>query len=210
MEKGNYLTIGKRLSDILMLENDDSFFEEIGKDFCTFIKDKNSRRVLKKLNFDLLGMEILFFGLERKDVKNTKMFLVRGNKSQFKARIINGKLGDINNEPFFIRDMFEICNHFIEIDGVESMSVNASKNQLNWILKQIDVPVIIQAGYLYYGDYVTSDKCKEFYERLDKLCDFYKEIGFIDVNKWIGCYDESKIMLKANNKFIKEIIQKFK
>ncbi len=207
MEKANLLTVGRSLANVLMLDGENDFLEQLGKDFCSFIKDKNSRRVLKKLNFDLLGTEILFFALERNDIKNTNMILVRSNKAQFRARIINGELR--KNEPFFIQDMFEICNHFLEIDGVESMSVNASRNQLNWILKQINIPVLIQAGYLYYGDYETVDECQESYDLLDKVVDFYKSIGFTDVNKWIGCYDESRIMLKADDEFIKEVIQKY-
>lgn len=209
MQKADYITIGQYLTDIFNLSKEQDFFERIGEEFCLFVKDKNTRRVLKKLHFDLLGMEILFFALERSDIKNTKLFLIRRDKAQFKARIVNGEIGDIRNEPFFIQDMFQICNHFIEIDCVESMSINASRNQLNWILKQIEIPVIIQAGYLYYGDYATIDECKESYELLDKVVNFYKSIGFIDVNNYIGCYDESRIMIKANEEFIKEIIQKY-
>lgn len=208
MQKADYLTIGNKIARILNLDTENDFLETLGMDFCAFVKDKNPRRVLKKLNFDLLGMEILFFGLEREDVKNTEMFLVRRDKAQFKARIINGEIGDKNKEPFFISDMFAICNRFIEINGVESMAVNASRNLLNWTLKQIDIPVIIQAGYLYYGDYETIDECQESYDVLDKLVAFYESIGFINVNNYIGCYDESRIMVKSDKEFIKEMIQR--
>lgn len=205
MLKADYLTIGKKLADTLSLIDDNDYLEKLGKDFCEFV-NYDARRVLKWLNFDTLGLQVLRFGMEREDVKNSKTILIRSNESQVKARIINGYLGDSEHEPFFIQDMFCICKDFIVLDGLESMSAGAAKRQLEEVLSYINIPVIIQAGYLYYGDYETVDECKESYDLLDKLCEYYKGIGFVDVNKYIGCYDESVIMLKANPEFINKVM----
>lgn len=195
----NYLTIGKNLSDLYQVEEDNGYYEQLGRSFCEFIKDKNPRRVLKKMNFDLLGMEIFFFGLEIEEVKDTKMILIRKDKAQFKVKIINGKLLNSNNEPFYIKDMFQLCHHFIVIDNVESMGINACKNLMNWVLRQINIPILLQAGYLYYGEYETKNSSSNI---IKNLIHFYENLGFVNVNNYIGCYNESRVMLKADKEFI--------
>ena len=51
----NYLTIGKNLSDLYQVEEDNGYYEQLGRSFCEFIKDKNPRRVLKKMNLQSLN-----------------------------------------------------------------------------------------------------------------------------------------------------------
>lgn len=203
----DYITIGANLSDLYNIYRDNEYYEELGERFCNFIKDKNARRVLKKINFDLLGMEIFFFGMDVEELKYTQPILIRRDKAQFKIRIINGELMNPNNEPFYIRDMFEICHHFIVISEFESMALNAGKILLNWILRQIPVPILLQAGYLYYGEYETRD---EKLSVLNKNCKFYEELGFVDINKWLGCYSESRTMIKAEEEVVQNLVKHFK
>lgn len=109
--------------------------------------------------------------------------------------------------PFHIRDYcetFENEDFVVELDGLESIEKGAGKALMEEVLyvfeEYIDIPVLLQAGFLHYGDY----ECEDDMKRVKELTKFYESLGFENVNHTIGCYEESVMMLAHGHK-IKEL-----
>lgn len=114
--------------------------------------------------------------------------------------IICSKLSDIEHESFMVQDASEYLNSFIQVESLISISRGAGLQLLNRIYKKFtDVPILINAGYLYYGDYECINESSECYNLLDKLVKYYETAGFKDVNKYIGNYEESCVMILCND-----------
>ena len=70
----------------------------------------------------------------------------------------------------------EFFRFFVVLDGLESMQPYAGRSLLKSIIALIDMPILLQAGYLHYGDYVLEtdesnpniERLAEMYERLIK------------------------------------------
>lgn len=111
---------------------------------------------------------------------------------------------NIQNVCMHIRDYFEQYPEekiAVELDGLESLEKGKGKALVENALYVLeDVPVLLQAGFLHYGDY----ECEEGMERVEKLVKFYEFLGFENVNNKIGWYEESVMMLAHKDK-IKEL-----
>ena len=111
---------------------------------------------------------------------------------------------ELSRANFHIRDYFEEYpneKYAVELDGLESLEKGEGKalvREALFILQ--DVPVLLQAGFLHYGDY----ECDEGMERVEALAKFYESLGFENVNNTIGNYEESIMMLAHKDK-IKEL-----
>ena len=55
------------------------------------------------------------------------------------------------------------------------------------------VPIILQAGFLHYGDYEVESP-----DILERLVAYYESLGFKDVNNKIGNYEEAVTMIYYN------------
>lgn len=110
---------------------------------------------------------------------------------------------DLSHANFHIRDYFgEYPNekYVVELDGLESLEKGEGKALVRETLFVLqDVPVLLQAGFLHYGDY----ECELGMERVEALAKFYESLGFENVNDTIGNYEESIMMLAHKDK-IKE------
>lgn len=111
---------------------------------------------------------------------------------------------ELSHANFHIRDYFEEYpneKYVVELDGLESLEKGEGKALVREALYVMgDIPVLVQAGFLHYGDY----ECDEGMERVERLAKFYESFGFENVNDTIGCYEESIMMLAHKDK-IKEL-----
>ncbi|KSV59132.1 hypothetical protein [Acetivibrio ethanolgignens] len=97
--------------------------------------------------------------------------------------------------PFYIEDAIGYFKSFIVIDRLVSFKAGDGKTLLQ-IVKSIDIPCIIQVGYLLSGDYDYSKETNDW-SYLDNLVLKYEQYDFINVNSIIGCYEDSVIMAYA-------------
>lgn len=145
------------------------------------------------------------FIFEDDDIKDnhfSKTLMYLSNKALCKFNIII-RPWDIERTPFHIRDYFENYpdeDFIVELDGLESIEKGEGKNLVqNALYVMQEVPILLQAGFLHYGDY----ECEEGMERVNKLVNFYKDLGFENINNTIGNYEES-VMMIVNKDWIKE------
>lgn len=206
--KADYLSIGEIIAESLNIET--SSLETLGIEFCNYYdSSKSPRHILKLLNFDMIGEDILSFGLERNDVINSKTVKIRTHCAKLTFRIIkNASLLDKKTEAMFIFDTANYCKEFVLLDGLESLGKGEGTKLVKEVLDVCyKTPVLIQAGYLYFGDYETMNEEDEPFKVVNNLVKLYKDIGFSDVNSVIGGYENSRIMLHADSKLISKIME---
>lgn len=203
-----YITVAYEVLDRLGIDMNSDFvvkndianirrnIAKIGKDFCDFVEIENPRHVFKMLRFDLLGLPVLSFGFNTGVAMDTKKISIRSEdgKAMAQARLVRGKLNDRDREPLFVLETFgEISDRFVLVDLLESMSENAGSNLLNDIVyvfnrRTTKVPILIQAGWLYFGDYYQGIDVKT------RLVKFYEKLGFENLNGKFS-YSDSVIMM---------------
>lgn len=196
--KADYISLGHHIAKLLCQERTtNEFYEILGKDFCNYCKMPDSPRILfKKLRFNRLTKKLVRYAMQKKGVTNTLPIMIGDDEAHLTMRYINGGIPDLNHEPFFIGDMYNVTQRFIVMDGFESIEKDAGERLLDDVLCYFeDIPIIMQAGYLYYGDYETINEDELSYSIMDNLVEYYKEFGFENINSYIGGYDESRIML---------------
>lgn len=97
--------------------------------------------------------------------------------------------------PFYVVDFTSYCSTFITIDRLESIAPGAGRSLINQVIHMVDVPILIQAGFLHYGDYEIEARDSVDSGVLDKLVPYYESIGFKNINDIIGNYEDSVVML---------------
>lgn len=217
-KKANHITVGYEVAKRLGLGEEYSTHDErimLSNAFCEWAGETDPRKVLKMIRFDLLGAEIISYGLKMKDnIMNTGLITVRSNdgKARLKAKVISGVLGD--NEPLYVHDTFAcISERFVVIDLLESMECGAGERLLGDFVKTVEkvggCPVVIQAGWVYYGDYCMGRVMHEEHIR-SVLPSYYEKFGFENLNDFFG-YNESTIMVlnkESGDKWKRKQIEK--
>ena len=59
----------------------------------------------------------------------------------------------------------------------------------------MNVPIILEAGYLHYGDYEVFSNNPDASDIIPDLVKYYESLGFKNVNNNVGHYEESVVML---------------
>ena len=102
--------------------------------------------------------------------------------------------------PFFVSDFSAIHDTFIVINTLESSAPNAGKSLLVKITDAINVPIVIEAGFLHYGDYEVESRDGVDSGILEKLVSYYEKLGFVNINDSVGNYEESVAMVYNKSK----------
>lgn len=176
---------------------------EVGAAFCAkCFPAETPRSVLKQIRFDRAGLQLIEFLIGGSYVLTTPITVYSNNgKARCTVRLVHSPgAEDLNCSPMFMRELRGVLNEYAVIDGLESMSYAAGRLLLRNVLKLLgDTPVVIQAGYLYYGDYDTE----ELRQLPEKLASFYEEEGFVNVNDWLCHYEDCIIMIHCTDETMK-------
>ena len=202
-EKADYISIGQHIAHAIGEDTwSNAILECEGKDFHrTIAPDVSPRMLLKQLHFNMLGYELLERALVMIRGTVSKPILISENGAHCMVTVVNTDKPELlKGKPFYMVDALAYFNRFIVIDGLESMEEGAGLKLLKRILDLAgDIPVFIQAGYLYYGEYEMIDSDSDCYSLPERLADYYKNVGFKDVNEHIGGYEDSIIMLHCTD-----------
>ncbi len=106
----------------------------------------------------------------------------------------NFKPACIEHFPFFVSDFSCIHDTFIVINTLESSAPNAGKSLLVKITDAINAPIVIEAGFLHYGDYEVESRDGVDSGILEKLVSYYEKLGFVNINDSVGNYEEAVAM----------------
>lgn len=101
----------------------------------------------------------------------------------------------LDNVPFYVYDFTEYCKKFVAIKKIESAAKGAAAKLLNDLTGTVSVPIILEAGYLHYGDYEVFSSNPDAQDIVPDLVKYYESLGFKNVNTDIGHYEESVVML---------------
>lgn len=104
---------------------------------------------------------------------------------------------NIAHEPFFVTDVLHYCKEFVVLDGLESMQPYAGRSLIKSIIELIDVPILLQAGYLHYGDYLLETD--ESNPNIERLAQMYESLGFHRLTDKV-CEYENAISLMYSDK----------
>lgn len=195
----HYLTIGEHIcKNILLSDVSDDIMVKIGKDFCaTYASDKDPLKVLKELRFGKTNLALVAFAI--KNNVSSRKIMIQNDSARLSLQLFDShKLPD-SSYPYYISDMLKYCGQFIVIDDVESLSKGAGRRLLQTVIDCFGVmPLLLRAGYLYYGQYQYIDEDRDCARLLGKLVKYYEDIGFVNVNDYLGDYAGSTVMLHAD------------
>ena len=101
----------------------------------------------------------------------------------------------LDNVPFYVYDFTEYCKKFVAIKKIESAAKDAGAKLINDLTGTVSVPIILEAGYLHYGDYEVFSNNLDAHDIVPDLVKYYESLGFKNVSNHVGHYEESVVML---------------
>lgn len=131
------------------------------------------------------------------DLKFTdNRLIIVGDGFSSKVRILkNIDINELMQYGYTISDFYSNYDKstlILYIDTLVSFKDNVGSVFLQYC-KNLGITILLEAGYLFNYDEENKP------EYLDKLVEYYSQLGFIDVNDYIGCYDTKVPMLYIPN-----------
>lgn len=199
--KADLLTIGHYLAELIgKPEIDDEFFEKLGKAFETFCRDQklvsysyvDTHHLVKQTlmqHFVKNQLAVINFLLTTDLVHEfiSKPITVHCYVAKCTVQVCREYNGEHKiYDPFYIEDFSRFSSTFLAIDELSSVQEGAGAFVLKKVLESVSVPVILEAGYLYYGDYCKAIDEDDMLSGLQELVKYYEDLGFRNVNDQIG------------------------
>lgn len=94
----------------------------------------------------------------------------------------------------YIIQMVQKYGTFIVLDNLVSLKLGSGRELVQHIQNTLHYPIVLQAGFLKYGDYVTFQNTGNKWV-IEKLVKYYESLGFKNINNEMGCYREAVTML---------------
>lgn len=110
----------------------------------------------------------------------------------------------LDNVPFYVYDFTEYCKKFVAIKKIESAAKDAGAKLINELTGTVSVPIILEAGYLHYGDYEVFSNNLDAHDIVPDIVKYYESLGFKNVNNNVGHYEESVVMLYDKTSLVSE------
>lgn len=199
------LTIGKHLSIVMNLEvvaNEE--LEVLARDFLTLAgvtMDSKIHHMMKQLLFgDSFSIQVLLINYIlqynfSKPIISRKLRITSDGAHLDATVFRNVKTLESERIPFHIKDFSYYCDTFVCLDNLESIRNGAGTDLLLRVLDRIAAPVLIEAGFLHYGDLEIEERDHSDSGILDRLIRKYESLGFRNVNDRIGNYENACAML---------------
>lgn len=172
-------------------------------DFCKELTNlSNPRYVLKQIRFNKLGMALVSFLIDRVTGITEPIEVYNSDNTARLSIIIvdSPKEKDFSHKPVYVREVSTILDKFVVIAYFESMDDKAGKKLLESVLNILkDVPVVVQAGYLYYGDEKSLEECNDLIYNLQDLRNLYSDFGFRNINQYVGNYQYGSVMINCSD-----------
>lgn len=83
----------------------------------------------------------------------------------------------------------------MQLKKIESAAKDAGAKLINDLTGTVSVPIMLEAGYLHYGDYEVFSNNLDAHDIVPNLVKYYESLGFKNVNNNVGHYEESVVML---------------
>lgn len=200
------LTLGNKMARVMQLPTEvNPRYDEIGKAMCNFSGVFDDMVRLHHLTKHLLiedtiynNMLMINFLLGYSEVSTFKSVPIRMEDAGAVCYLKIYKNVDpakMQGEAFMVSDFAYYCNTFVVLESLESTCEGSGRRLLNQIKVAVKAPILLQAGFLHYGDYEVESRDGVDSGILDRLVEMYVNNGFHIVNSRIGNYEESVAML---------------
>lgn len=199
------LTLGNLIAQVMQLSTEiNPSYDEIGNAMVQYVHcdtDDELHRLTKKL---LVGESVyhnqmlIDFILGYDGVKSFISKPIRMSNAGAVCYVTvykDAPKEELRKQAFMIQDFSYYCDTFVVISGLESSYPGSGRSLLSTLAKDIEVPILIQAGFLHYGDYEIEVRDNVDSGILDRLVALYQHCGFTVVNDRIGNYEASVTML---------------
>lgn len=199
------ITIGERIDNWLELGKTEREFDDIGLLFLKLTDHDEPHKLLKQMTFFERGLDILEFAVDNIHmIRKTKTITVIDDDAKCVFIVYNNPDMINMNESIAVRMLSVYTKQFVFLSGVESKRTRAGEDLIVKITQCIGdkIPILLQAGCEYYGDYLTAQK-----ETTEKNKKFYTRLGFRNVNSIIGNYGNSVAMLYSDDALYEKIIK---
>lgn len=207
MNERDLATIGGQVIQLLSIQGvDDNGYADVGNAFHGLCGIYNPHHLSKSISFNEQGINLLKFALKNLDhISYTSCIIIETAGAKLLVSLFNGCVPE--GAPFCVQDLSGFADTFILVSGVVSRGKNCGADLLKQVVDTVeksgvDAPILVQAGCLYAGDFLYAED-----ETIDKNVKFYSDLGFRDVNKVIGGYENSVSMIKCSDALYESIMQ---
>lgn len=206
--KSDFITIGHSINELMHQQDEDTDYG-IGLGYCNHLKSKGyesypymvSRQLLAKVGF--YDMEVFNF------IKDSQMFQgipcitdplpISHTYACCTLQLYsNVDLSFLRSQhkcyADYIVNMVQRYSTFIVLDNLVSLKPGSGRELVQRIQNTLACPIVLQAGFLKYGDYVAFQNTGDKWV-IEKLVKYYESLGFENVNKDMGYYNEAVTML---------------
>lgn len=199
--RADLLTVGHYLAELAgKPEIDDEFFQKLGEAFEQFCRDQKLVTYSYVATHHLVK-QTLMQHFVKNQLAVINFLLTTDLLHEFISKPISVSCyvamctvqvcREYNGEhkiydPFYIEDFSRFSQTFLAIDELSSVQEGAGAFVLKKVLESVSVPVLLQAGYLYYGDYCKAVDEDDMLSGLQELVKYYEALGFRNVNDQIG------------------------
>lgn len=206
--KSDFITIGHLINELMHQQDEDTDYG-VGLGYCEYLRsngcdsypDTVVKKLLAKVGFS--SVEVFNF------IKDDQMF--RGIPCITDPLPVSHAYAhctlqlysnvDLNylksqNKCYadYIIQMVQKYGTFIVLDNLVSLKLGSGRELVQHIQNTLHYPIVLQVGFLKYGDYVTFQNTGNKWV-IEKLVKYYESLGFKNVNNEMGCYREAVTML---------------
>lgn len=208
-KKYSYISIGQKINELTcnnLINDNNDLYRKLGKDYVHYCKkchkNLNSNLISNILISKLSCKNLMLFNFLQKYKNSTfvsQSIFVNNKYAQCSLKLFhNVNINYLNDSKedyeIYIKEITNKYNTFVVLDNFVSLKKGFGKKLIKKIQKQINCPIILQAGYLKYGDYAYAQQNKDF-SCIKSLAKYYKKLGFKNINDNIGDYNESIVMI---------------
>lgn len=205
MSDKDIITIGERIDNWLELGKTERELDDIGLSFLKLTGHNEPHKLLKQITFFERGLDILEFAVDNiYMIRKTKTITVIDDDAKCVFIVYNNPDMMNMDESLTVQELSAYTKQFIFLSGVESKRTRAGEDLIVKITQRVGdrIPILLQAGCEYYGDYLTAQK-----ETTEKNKKFYTRLGFRDVNNIIGNCGNSVAMLYSDDALYEKIMK---
>lgn len=206
--KSDFITIGHLINELMHQQDEDTDYG-VGLGYCEYLKsngcdlypDTVVKRLLTKVGFS--GIEVFNFIQTDQIFQGVSCITDQLPISNANAHCTLQLYSNVDlsylksqNKCYadYIIQMVQKYETFIVLDNLVSLKPGSGRELVQHIQSTLTYPIVLQAGFLKYGDYVTfkntGNKCV-----IEKLVKYYESLGFKNVNSDMGYYREAVTML---------------
>lgn len=221
LEPSALITIGEYLRSIANIPLKDSELLDVGKSFADYFQRSDYSRLMKSVVLEQIDAEIACYLMV---VKNpafrhfmSSEFRMQNTDALLKFTVFRGCNQDMlhyEEIPKWVGEFAAICHDFIVIQSLQSARETSSSELIVDLCKlggRYGFPVLTQAGFTNYGDYIVCREGRQERNFLDRVTSYYNSLGFTDINACVKGCSNSTILVnnkRACNKACNTIITK--